>query len=100
MISKHQETASMSPMASPTAARIAVLLAVLIIGGCASDWDYSVEDPNFGEAVRYTVALQTADPNTGARGLHGEKAEAVMRGYKEFQKIDPPDPITEISIGQ
>jgi len=62
------------------------MAALALATGCADD--YTVEDTRFGEAVRYTVALQTADPHRGARGLDGEKAEAGMRFYKEFEKID------------
>lgn len=62
------------------------LVALIMTAGCARD--YTLEDGRYGEAVRYTIAVQTADPHRGARGLDGEKAEASMRHYKEFEKID------------
>jgi len=56
------------------------LVSPLLIGACAThdDWD----NPRFGESVRHTIALQTTDPDAGARGLDGEKAENVLRTYR------------------
>ena len=56
------------------------LVSPLLIGACATDQDW--DNPRFGESVRHTIALQTTDPDAGARGLDGEKAELVFRNYR------------------
>ncbi|MGB5254631.1 MAG: hypothetical protein WBN68_18135, partial [Sedimenticolaceae bacterium] len=39
-------------------------------------------EANFGSSVRNAIALQTADPNSNAPGLDGEKAGAVLQTYR------------------
>jgi hypothetical protein len=65
--------------------------AILALGGCAGN--QLAEDPNFGEAVRYTIALQTADADRDALPLDGVKAEEGMLNYRRFNKIDKPEAI-------
>jgi hypothetical protein len=64
---------------------LVVMWCSLVCTSCASN--YSIEDPDFGSSVRYTIALQTESSRPGF-GLDGEQAEAAMRTYKEFEKID------------
>ena len=56
------------------------LLSPLLIVACAA---YQEPDNiRFGESVRDMIALQTADPDAGARGLDGEKAERAFSLYR------------------
>ena len=66
--------------AVPRLLRAAWLMSPFLLGACATDQEW--ENPSFGESVRHTIALQTTDPNVGARGLDGEKAELVLRNYR------------------
>lgn len=58
-----------------------VLLGCGLAGGCASD--YRLEDPELGSAVRHQIAIQTAEPERGAPGLWGQKAETALKAYRE-----------------
>lgn len=51
------------------------------LGACALDDD--PRNADFGQSVRRTVALQTAEPNRGARGMDGDKAAATIRSYRD-----------------
>ena len=56
------------------------LLSLLLIVACAA---YQEPDNiRFGESVRDMIALQTADPDAGAPGLDGEKAERAFGRYR------------------
>lgn len=62
--------------------------------GCATEPDIT-QDPRFGESVRHTMALQTADAARQGTGLDGERARATLRAYRahvgeprEVQKMD------------
>ena len=57
-----------------------VAAAALLLAACATD--PAVDNLRFGESVRHMITLQTADPNSGAPGLDGEKAETVLRTYR------------------
>jgi hypothetical protein len=59
----------------------------LILSGCVTEPDIT-QDPDFGQSVRQTIAIQTADPWAGAPGLDGQKASAVLRTYRQ-QVADP-----------
>jgi hypothetical protein len=67
-------------IAVPRLIRAVWLMSPFLLGACATNQDW--DNPRFGESVRHTIALQTTDPNVGARGLDGEKAELVYRNYQ------------------
>ena len=67
-------------IALPRLLRAAWLMSPFLLGACATDHEW--DNPSFGESVRHTIALQTTDPNVGARGLDGEKAELVYRNWR------------------
>ena len=56
------------------------LASPIFLAACAMDQEW--DNPRFGESVRHTIALQTTDPDAGAPGLDGEKAENVLRTYR------------------
>ena len=56
------------------------LLAAGLLAGCAAFQE--PDNIQFGDSVRHMIALQTTDPDPGARGLDGEKAEQTMRAYR------------------
>ncbi|MEA3274172.1 MAG: hypothetical protein U9Q81_02525 [Pseudomonadota bacterium] len=58
-----------------------LLFGASLLCGCATE--EGVVQEHFGESVRHMIAMQTTDPGHGAAGLEGEKAEAVMRAYRE-----------------
>lgn len=59
---------------------VGCLASLVLTAGCAN---YPEPDNiRFGESVRHTIALQTTDPNAGATGLDGEKAEGALRAYR------------------
>jgi hypothetical protein len=63
---------------------------LLLIAGCATDGE--PDNIRFGESVRHTIALQTTDPNAGATGLDGQKAEQVLRAYRGY--VGSPEAVT------
>ncbi len=68
-----------------TAMRISGLLALiagLMLAGCATEPDIT-QDPDFGQSVRHTIALQTANPGASAPGMDAEKAATVLRTYRQ-----------------
>jgi len=67
-------------IAVPRLIRAVWLMSPFLLGACATNQDW--DNPRFGESVRHTIALQTTDPNVGARGLDGEKAELVYRNWR------------------
>jgi len=70
------------------------LLTPLLVAACATDQD--PDNLRFGESVRNTIALQTNDPNAGAFGLDGEKAEKTMRAYRG--DVGQPQSVENASI--
>ena len=53
-----------------------------LMAGCA--WDEErLESADFGESVRYTIALQTEYPGSAGTGMDAQKAANVMRAYRE-----------------
>ncbi|WP_295543034.1 hypothetical protein [uncultured Thiohalocapsa sp.] len=66
-------------------AAVRLLVAAVVgagAGGCATDDDYW-ETADFGEAVRYTVDLQTDASGTAGTGLDGSKALAILQAYRQ-----------------
>lgn len=65
----------------------------MLVAACATDQE--PDNINFGESVRHTIALQTNDPDAGAFGLDGEKAEKTLRAYRgdvgQPQAVDTAD---------
>ena len=61
----------------------------LLIGACATEPE--LDNLVFGDSVRHMIALQTADPNAGASGLDGERAEAALRAYR--QDVGEPEKV-------
>jgi hypothetical protein len=59
--------------------------------GCSDS--YAVRNANFGDSVRYTIALQTADPNRDSPSLDGVKGEQAMVNYRTFEPIQRPEPV-------
>ena len=68
-------TKELSPLAT-----VALALTAFLIASCATD--PTANNIRFGESVRHMITLQTADPQSGATGLDGEKAEEVIRAYR------------------
>jgi hypothetical protein len=60
--------------------RGAAAAVLVLLGACATDPE--PDNLRFGAAVRHMISVQTADPNAGARGLDGEKAEQALRAYR------------------
>ncbi len=77
----------MSPGAAviPRASCLLWLCILSLPTGCADD--EQLADPHFGDSVRRMIAVQTADPNRGARGMDGIKAEQALEAYRE-EKAD------------
>jgi uncharacterized lipoprotein YajG len=68
--------------------RLAPLIAVLLLPGCAST---PHADASFGDAVRAAVAAQVADPAAAANtspvsGLDGRAARAAQERYERSYK--------------
>lgn len=69
------------------------LLSVALLSGCATQQgDLALSaDPNFGEAHRYNMAVQTIDPDpfyddSGAQpGDNGERAAEAVERYRKGQ---------------
>jgi hypothetical protein len=57
-----------------------LLASFLALVACATDTE--PDNLRFGESVRHMISLQTTDPNSGARGLDGVKAEQAFRAYE------------------
>ena len=55
---------------------------VATLDGCAMD-EERMESADFGESVRYTIALQTEYPDSAGTGMDAQKAANVMRAYRE-----------------
>lgn len=84
---------------APGPLRVLCALAALA-AGCASD-DERFETADFGNAVRETIALQTANPGSTGTGLDGVKAAAVMEAYrKDVAKPQKVDQELMIRVGQ
>jgi hypothetical protein len=80
--------------------RLSILtLLALSVDGCALD-DGPV-DTGFGDSVRRTIALQSAEPDRGARGMDGDKAETAIRAYRgeEVSGSAGKPAALEISLG-
>ena len=60
--------------------RTLLLLCAIVglIGGCAMD-EERLESADFGESVRYTIALQTEYPDSAGTGMDAQKAANVMQ---------------------
>ena len=56
------------------------LAPLFLLAACVTD--PTADNIRFGESVRHMITLQTADPQSGAAGLDGEKAEEVIRAYR------------------
>ena len=75
--------------AIPPLARCLLPAVALLLGACATEPE--PDNLVFGESVRHMIALQTADPDAGARGLDGERAEAALRAYR--QDVGKPETV-------
>ncbi|HET7708014.1 MAG TPA: hypothetical protein VFK50_00605 [Sphingomicrobium sp.] len=69
--------------------RLFAVAALLILGACDTVYPASQSiDPGFGEAVKYSTAIQVIDPDPvytaeGARpGDNGEKGAAAVKRYR------------------
>ena len=64
-------------------ARQFVLCAVVVLlAGCAGDEERAA-NATFGESVRHTIALQTANPGAAGTGLDAVKAAAALEAYRK-----------------
>jgi hypothetical protein len=61
---------------------VAVCLSALTIVGCATNDEYW-ETADFGNSVRHTIALQTANAGSSGTGLDGAKAQTVLNAYRQ-----------------
>ena len=59
-----------------------VLLAAATLVGTGCETEPSRVEQSFGSSVRNAIALQTADPDAGAHGLDGVKAENSLKEYR------------------
>jgi hypothetical protein len=60
------------------------LCALAALGaGCANDQEERWANAGFGDSVRHTIALQTEYADSRGTGLDGQKAEAVLKAYRE-----------------
>ena len=57
------------------------LLTLMFITACASNDESTYS--NYGDSVRYTIALQTSNPIGGAMGLDGQKAALTLQKYRK-----------------
>jgi len=60
------------------------LLAVItvLLLGCETAPEKTALGQNFGSSVRSMIEMQTARPDDNARGLNGQKGEAVLGIYE------------------
>ena len=73
-------------MKRSTAMRMSGVIALsygLIFTGCAMIEPDITQDPDFGQSVRHTIALQTADPWASAPGMDAQKASTVLSTYRK-----------------
>ncbi|NEV63024.1 hypothetical protein [Thiorhodococcus minor] len=65
--------------------------ATLLMVGCATDGGEGYS-PQFGESVRQSLSMQTADPASNAPGLSGVKAMTALQAYRrdvgDFNAVD------------
>ncbi len=61
---------------------LCLLVLAALVAGCASDEERTA-NATFGESVRHTIALQTANPRSPGTGLDGVKSEAALQAYRK-----------------
>ena len=75
------------------------LVAILIFTGCTSN---DTTEEKFGDSVRHTIALQTANPRSQGIGMDGPKAALALQKYQrdvgDPKKIDQQE-IAPVSVG-
>ena len=75
------------------------LVVALILSGCTSN---ETTEHTFGDSVRHTIAIQTANPRSQEIGMDGTKAALALQKYQrdvgDPKKIDQQE-IAPVSVG-
>jgi len=58
------------------------LCALAALGAGCADPEERLENADFGNSVRNTIALQTDYAGSAGTGLDGQKAEAILKAYR------------------